>query len=46
MKHNNDEVKGLKGKIKNKENGKKRVVVNFSLNNKLGYDGCGAHTHQ
>lgn len=48
MTRKNDVVKGLKGQIIKKENGKsdKKVVVKFDVGNKLGYDGCGTHTHQ
>lgn len=48
MKRENDVVKGLKGEVLNKENDskKKKVVVKFDIGNKLGYDGCGTHTHQ
>jgi hypothetical protein len=46
MKKKNDFVKGLKGAIIRKNNGKKQVIVKFELDNKLGYDGCGTHTHQ
>lgn len=46
MTRQNDVVKGLKGEVVQKENGKKKVVVKFDVENKLGYDGCGTHTHQ
>ena len=48
MTRKNDVVKGLKGQIIKTENGKsdKKVVVKFDVGNKLGYDGCGTHTHQ
>lgn len=45
IKHN-DIVKGLKGAVQTKDNGKKKAVVKVELLNKLGYDGCGTHTHQ
>lgn len=46
MKKKNDVVNGLKGTIEKDKKGKKTVTVKFELNNKLGYDGCGTHTHK
>lgn len=46
MTKKNDVVKGLKGEVKNSKTGKKKVVVKFDVENKLGYDGCGTHTHK
>lgn len=46
MTKKNDVVKGLKGKVIKSETGKKKVVVRFDVENKLGYDGCGTHTHK
>lgn len=46
MKNTNDIVDGLKGKVVKKKNGKKKVVIKFDPINKLGYDGCGTHTHK
>ena len=46
MKKHNDVVEGLKGKVVKKSDGSKKVVVKFDPLNKLGYDGCGTHTHK
>lgn len=46
MKRSNDIVKGLKAEIKKNNCGKKKLTVKFDVSNKLGYDGCGTHTHQ
>jgi len=46
MNKRNDVVKGLKGEVKRNKDGKKTVVVKFDVENKLGYDGCGTHTHK
>lgn len=46
MKRENDMVKGLKAEVRKNKDGKKVVVVKFDIGNKLGYDGCGTHTHQ
>jgi len=36
----------LKAEIKKNDEGKKKLTVKFDVGNKLGYDGCGTHTHQ
>ena len=46
MKNKNDKVNGLKGEIVKKSDGTKKVIVRFDPVNKLGYDGCGTHTHK
>lgn len=46
MKRTNDVVKGLKAEVKKTDKGKKKLTVRFDVGNKLGYDGCGTHTHQ
>lgn len=46
MKNKNDIVNGLKGKVEEKKDGTKKVIIKFSPINKLGYDGCGTHTHK
>lgn len=46
LKKENDIVKGLKAEVKKDEQGNKKISVKFDVENKLGYDGCGTHTHQ
>ncbi len=46
MKRTNDVVKGLKAEVKKNDEGKKKLTVRFDVDNKLGYDGCGTHTHK
>lgn len=46
MTKKNDVVKGLKSKVTKNKEGKKQIVVKFDVENKLGYDGCGTHTHK
>ena len=46
MKRTNDVVKGLKAEVKKNDEGKKKLTVKFDVGNKLGYDGCGTHTHK